>query len=418
MAGIENSIFRILEDRDTYHEYREHLPEETFSPVSRRLLGYIDTYWQRYPEERIIEWESFGEWLSNYAASKDTHLDAMVQLCTTTAKVEAREPARDILNRAVEQDIAEQIEGHIEKDGEINPTYIRGLVEKLEVFKSSDLSASEYEVDTDIENVLRNSHITDEGLEFSLEILQRSVGPLRPGDTMYVVKRPEVGGTSFLVHQTGHMMRNSPESTAVIFSNEEDGNRVMIRLYQSVLGWTTKDILADPAKAKSEYESIMGSLDRIRIVHTSQLHRKDCERAIERYNPDLIVFNMLSKISGFGSSRVQNDVDIYSNQGMWMRELANSYNCAAMTAWQAGGQAHGKAWLETDDMYMSKTGLPAEADLILGIGKVIDTSVPENHRYLHLSKNKLPGSSTTEEALRHGYFDGIYLDTQTGRYYE
>jgi hypothetical protein len=388
------------------------------SPVGKRLLKFVDKYWGEYAGESELGWNDLAKWLEHYAAPKDTHLDAMQQLCYVTEDVEVTSTARDILNRAVEKDVTEQIEGHLESSDEVDVVYLRDLIEGLEEFRSRDLTTDKFEVETDIENVLENSHITDDGLPFSLDCLQRAVGPLRPGDTVYVPARPEVGKTTFLVHQTGYMIASTEDTNAVIISNEEDGNRVMIRLYQSVLGWTTKDIINNPAKAKSEYISVMGSLDRVKIVHAAGLHKRDVERVIEKYDPSLVVFNMLSKISGFGSSRVQNDVDVYSAQGVWMRELANGFGCAAMTAWQAGGSAHGKAWVEQDDMYGSKTGIVAEADVILGIGKLVEHGSVENHRYIHLSKNKLPGDSKTDEKLRHGYFDDVYIDTERGRYFE
>lgn len=418
MANLENQVFKLLGDETNHQAFREYVPEDILSPVGRKLLGYVDKWWSEYPNSVEVDWQDFSEWLGYFAAPKDTHLEAMQQLCSVTGGVDYTETARDILNRAVEQDVTERIEGHLSSDDDLDIVYIRDLIEGLEEFRSKDLTADKFEIETDIEQVLKNSHITDEGLPFSLACLQQSVGPLRPGDTVYIPARPEVGKTTFLVHQTGHMMEQTEDTNAIVFSNEEDGNRVMIRLYQSVLNWTTKDILANPANAKVEYEKQMGSLDRVRVIHAAGLHKRDVERVIEKYNPDLIVFNMLSKIGGFGSSKYQNDVDMYSAQGVWMRELANGFNCAAMTAWQAGGSAHGKAWVEQDDMYGSKTGIVAEADVILGIGKLVEHGAVENHRYLHLSKNKLPGDSKTDEKLRHGYFDDVYIDSEKGRYYE
>lgn len=417
MAGLENEILKVIGAKEGYDAYRDYLPEEILSPVGRRLLKYVDKFHDDYTYPDITDWQDFARWLGHSAATKDSHLEAMQQICEVTDGVEYIGTARDVLNKAVERDVSEQILGHLEKDDDLDIATLRSLINELEEFRSSDLETDKLEVGTDIEDVLRNSHISDEGLPFSLPVLRSAIGPLRPGDTMYVVKRPEVGGTTFTIQQAGYMMENTKDTNAIIFSNEEDGNRLMIRLYQSVLNWTTKDILADPAKARAEYQRRMGSLDRVRIIHAASLHRRDCERVIEKYDPDLIVFNMLSKIGGFGN-RNQSDVDAYTAQGVWMREIANGYGCAAMTSWQAGGSAHGKAWIESDDMYGSKTGIVAEADVILGIGKIIDPSEPEDHRYLHLAKNKLAGDSKTDEKLRHGYFNNIYINTEKARFYE
>lgn len=418
MASIENQVLQVLSERGDYAKYREFVPEEIFSPVGRRLLGYVDKFWESYDSEGEIDWNDFALWLKRYAAPKDTHLEAMELMCRATWETEHYGVARDVLNRAVEQDVAEQIEGQLEREEGLDTARIRELVNEVERFRSSDLEKDDLTISTDIEEIIEDSHVSDDGLPFSLDILRKSIGPLRPGDTVFVPARIEVGKTTFLLNQADYMIGNTENTNAVVFSNEEDGNRLMIRLYQIALGWSTKDVLSNPTKAKTEYRRKFGSLDRIKVVHAARLHKREVERAIEKHNPSLVVFNMLSKIQGFGNSRYQNDVDMFLAQGAWMRELANGYNCAALTAWQAGGQAHGKPWIEADDMYGSKTGVPGEADVIIGIGKVENRSEPENHRYIHLAKNKLAGDSKTDERLRHGFFDGIYINEQTGVFYE
>jgi hypothetical protein len=56
----------------------------------------------------------------------------------------------------------------------------------------------------------------------------------------------------------------------------------------------------------------------------------------------------------------------------------------------------------------AKTSKQAEADWILGIGKVSDQGY-ENLRYLHLSKNKLSGDEDTIPTERHGHRDVLIL---------
>lgn len=425
MASLENEILRMLESKDNYQTYREHTPDDIFSPIGRQLLKYVDEYWTAYGDSvDTLDWEDMPSLLSSFAPH-DPNLAAMQQMAKVTAGVGGVAIARDVLDRAVERDLTEQVYSSVEealtKGKAVDVPHLSALVERLESHKLDDLSAADHEVSVDIEDVLKNSHVSDDGLPFSLPCLQQGAGPLRPGDTVFVPARPETGKTTFLVNQATYMMEHSKATNALILSNEEDGNRVMIRLYQAALNMTTKEILDDPAGARSKYEAKYGSIDRIRVIHASPLHRRDVERAIERYNPDLILFNMLSKIRGFGNKNAE-DVDVLSAQALWMRELANGYGAAAMTAWQAGGSAHGKPWIEQDDMYGSKTGVPAEADLIIGIGKAVDStgtsSIPENHRYIHLSKNKLMGDSKTVEALRHGYFNAVYIDAERGRFYE
>ena len=62
----------------------------------------------------------------------------------------------------------------------------------------------------------------------------------------------------------------------------------------------------------------------------------------------------------------------------------------------------------------AKTSKQAEADWILGIGKINDTGW-DNIRFLHLSKNKLLGDSDSDASLRHGRGE-VVLEANIARY--
>jgi len=62
----------------------------------------------------------------------------------------------------------------------------------------------------------------------------------------------------------------------------------------------------------------------------------------------------------------------------------------------------------------AKTAKQAEADFILGIGKVNDVGY-DQLRYLHASKNKLMGDSDTVPDLRHGRCECL-IDADIARY--
>jgi len=67
-----------------------------------------------------------------------------------------------------------------------------------------------------------------------------------------------------------------------------------------------------------------------------------------------------------------------------------------------------------DNVAESKTAKQAEADWILGIGKVHDSGM-EYVRYLHLSKNKLSGDETSIPELRHGKIE-VLIRPELARY--
>ena len=431
MKKIENKMLIVLGSRELYSLYREHVPRNALSPTSEIVLGYMDKYWSSFPDETIIDWDDFQVWIATTAGG-DPNVEAIKATCevnstllrTTPSLANGAGVAADIFKATIERYITDElaeISESAKKDAtRLDTAEVRALLElhdRVEEGVGGDGELDSITVSTELKEILEKTGIETGGLAFSLPCLSLGAGPLRAGDNVVVAARPEVGKTTFLVHQLSYMVKESETASAVIFSNEESGERVALRLYQSVLGWTTKQILDDPAKAEDEYNrALAGDPGRIRIVHGS-LSRRDCERAIEKYKPDIIGINMLQKIGGFRLRKSSNDIELFAAQGIWTREIASGYNLCVLSAWQAGASAQGQAWIEQDDIYQSKTGIVAEADLIIGIGDKLDPMAPEC-RYIHLSKNKLTGDGSSDPRFRHGYFDGISILPEIGQFKE
>jgi hypothetical protein len=81
---------------------------------------------------------------------------------------------------------------------------------------------------------------------------------------------------------------------------------------------------------------------------------------------------------------------------------------------QADGTGEGQKWLTMSNVANAKTSKQAEADWILGIGKVNDPGY-DSLRFLHLSKNKLLGDVDTKPDQRHGRRE-VLIEAPTARY--
>jgi hypothetical protein len=110
-----------------------------------------------------------------------------------------------------------------------------------------------------------------------------------------------------------------------------------------------------------------------------------------------LIFDQIDKIVGFDNDR--EDLKLGSIY-QWGRELAKEY-CPVIAVCQADGSGEGVRWLTMSNVANAKTAKQAEADWILGIGKVNDPGY-DNLRFLHLSKNKLMGDADTIPDQRHG----------------
>lgn len=256
---------------------------------------------------------------------------------------------------------------------------------------------------------LYESSIKEPGLSWRLHSLNISLGPLRKGDFGFVFARPETGKTTFLASEITHMA--SIASAPVLwFNNEEQGRKVMLRCFQSALGIKLVDLFSNLENNNKQFHYLTNN--NIKLYDGASIHRNQVELICKQIKPALIVFDQIDKIKGFQNDR--DDLRLGSIY-IWARELAKEF-APVIGICQADGTAEGKQWLTMDHVANAKTSKQAEADWILGIGKVHDP-LYENIRYLNISKNKLAGSSETLEEYRHGKFS-ILIKPEIARYSE
>lgn len=268
-----------------------------------------------------------------------------------------------------------------------------------------DELAEEYETVTDNLEQLLSETIHKSGLRWRLECLNRSLGSLRKGNFGFLFARPETGKTTFLASECTHMLTQLPEGAGPIiwFNNEQVGNEVMLRVYQGYHGVTLEQLKANPKKFNL-------NRGQFRLFDDATLDRARVERICKALKPALVIFDQIDKIKGFAADREDLRLGaIY----IWARELAKQH-CPVIGVCQADGNAENQKWLTMEHVSNAKTSKQAEADWILGIGK-IHADGAENIRYLNISKNKLLGDGDTIADLRHGRFE-TYIEQERARY--
>jgi hypothetical protein len=251
-------------------------------------------------------------------------------------------------------------------------------------------------INDDLEQLFHR-HYERPGLRWGLNSLNTSLGSLRLGTFGFLFKRPETGGTTFLCSQLPSW---ASQVSAPIwwFTNEQSGDEILTRVYQSVLGLTLPNLYRDMSTARKNYlEKTKGN---IRIFYDTQLNKTTVEKLLKQYGAGLIIFDQIDPIKGFKADR--DDLELTAIYE-WARSLAGTY-APVIGVCQAGQSGDGKRWLTMNDVANSKTGKQGSADWILGIGKAADDGL-ETYRYLHLSKNKLQGDQDTLPAMRHGRWE-------------
>ena len=252
--------------------------------------------------------------------------------------------------------------------------------------------------------------VKEPGLRWPLKTLNQMMGSLRKGDYGFVFARPETGKTTFIAHTATYMAQQLKETQGPIlwFNNEQEGHVVLGYCYRAALGLTNEQLYANIEENEEKYETIIGA--KLLIFDAAAIYRTNVDQLCQRCSPSLVIFDQIDKLRGFDNDRDELRLGtIYQ----WARELAKTY-CPVIGVCQAGESGADKRWLTMEDVVNAKTSKQAEADWILGIGK-LDNPGYEKVRHFHVCKNKLSGDSDTIPEMRHGKQD-VLIYAEISRY--
>ena len=396
---VEKQIAKLFcEDKELFTKYYKYV-NINYIKINYndlyKLFNIINLYYEKYIENNNINLNDLNIFYNSNYLLKDNERKELEALLKDVYEqdITNKEAIIGLLKEHRRRSLAGQV-ALMALDVEAGKKTTEELLELFNNFEHQEVEADEITpVDMDLEN-LYNTQVATPGLRWRVRWLNQSLGSLRKGDFGFIFARPETGKTTFLASEITHMVSQT-DGDILWFNNEEQGNKVGIRVYQATLGLTTEALFKDKLTNKERYQAVTGN--RIKILDfedSSSKHR--IEAVLKQYNPALIIFDQIDKIRGFKGDR--NDLELKQIY-QWAREISKTY-APVIAVSQASGEAEGKLFLTMDMVDGSKTAKQGEADWILGIGKEQDNT--SRTRYFNISKNKLIGDKDTLPDLRHG----------------
>lgn len=261
-------------------------------------------------------------------------------------------------------------------------------------------------VTTDIATLLNETTLKP-GLQWRLEFLRKSLGSLRDGDFGYIFARPETGKTTFIASEISYMLQQAAaiKKSILIIGNEEAGNKYMLRIMQAYFGVTLEQLISSLQEYQRAFNEQAGVF--LNLYESASCDRDTVEAIVKQTHPALVVIDQLDKLQGFDGERDDLRMGKIYQFG---RELAKQGR-AVIGVTQADGSGEGVRWLHAGNTANAKTAKQAEADFIIGIGKIHEPGY-ESVRFLSLIKNKLVGDrGITDPALRHGRKEVLIEET-------
>ena len=400
-------IIRLLLDPSVWKENRQFISvkgDKHLEILYASLDGLL---------ERVDRQVSLDEFKATVAGSgafeREKDREVLLQMFKVLEEADiGNDILHDLLVQIKQRDIAEKL-AIVSFDFAEGKESLKDIKDIYDSFETVETEIEEAQFVTDDLEELYQQTVASPGLRWRLQSLNRMLGSIRKGDFGFVFARPETGKTTFLASEVSYFAEQS-SSPVLWINNEEQGNKVMSRLYQASLGITTDELMGDRNESKRRY--FHNTKGNIKLFDDASVYKRQIEDLCSKYSPSLVVIDQIDKIKGFTGDREDLKLGaIYQ----WARELAKTY-CPVIGVCQADGTAEGVKWLNMGHVTSAKTSKQAEADFIIGIGKTNEQG-KEFTRYINISKNKLHGDVDSDPKLRHGFCE-VIIEPEIARYRE
>ena len=413
-------LLKILKHRVHYETLMPQIDSKMLHPKTAFVLNAFGGWFEK-TEDAVIDMEDFKAFFFNFLKPNDSdekkrYYNGLFDKC----KVDADEHQTELITeKLISHSFATQIGNLIEQyhdDAEIDVIQEVGIhhTDALEKLKKEQIDPSL--AIADIEQVLdRDEYKT--GVKFDLGILRDNLRPLQNGDFIIAAGRPDSGKTSFLASQFSSFLNSIDGGRSVIwFNNEGEGNRIIKRIYQSVLQATTQDLLRfrHDGDLNKRFKLRVPNPERIKIIDCHGWTIADVEKIVKKFELGLIIIDMIDNII-FPNSRYNNarTDQVLEEQYQWFRLLGVKYHFPVIATSQISAEAeqqtHTQMWPAMHMLKDSKTGKQGAADAIIMIGRNLSPDVPDSARYISTPKNKL--------AIERSYIKmEVKFDAQRARY--
>ena len=217
---------------------------------------------------------------------------------------------------------------------------------------------------------------------YPLSLSDKLDGGAKKGHHIVVYGRPESGKSMTVINMSCGIAFQGKK--VLYFINEDRPEDIIFRHAYNLSGMTKHQAQADPDKANKLARE--RGFENIIVVSCSPGTPEMVEEEIERYEPDAIVLDQLRNFKVKADNRV-NQLEYAASAA---RNIGKKCNVLTISVTQAGDSAEGKAVLDMGDVDYSNTGIPAQADVMIGVG-VDSTLEAESRRMFSLPKNKISG---------------------------
>jgi KaiC/GvpD/RAD55 family RecA-like ATPase len=375
-------------NREAFELLQSHMDTSDLTPLGQFWLDKIEAYYERDPnaqgcEVSVLRRQGIQQAGSQHEETLAGFFDGLPLVGASPSNITATiiQHKRNQVGFQLAQLLADPEHDH-EQGMELADTY-------RELCLAADLGASPLQlVDYD---TLGDFFSPDKVIPLFPRRVWRSrllCGGAQPGHHILIYGRTEQGKTLFAIYQAAAIANAGYRVLYVV--NEEAAE---IHATRAACCLTACNIeLFNDNKEQILARARNKGLDRISFLKLEPGTFAELDAAVRQIKPDVLIVDQLAGLD-VGESNPVIGIDRAARR---IRTLLSRHGIVGISVHQAGDRTerHGQeppAWLTLSDVYSSRTGLPAQCDLMIGIGS--DQEMRDRgQRAISLPKNKIGGT--------------------------
>lgn len=361
----------------------------TYSKELQVIMGKVEAYYSRDPDATSVTPEVLMAQIGETLRSEKQVSRLSDMVVESLAENSSDVNVRAVVLMAKQQEVADKLAAVLTSQGASASSKVDALVEELQLLRGM----------TDIAEIEEAGLETFHGIDLEA-LMQREYDPANiikvypsslndrldmgahRGHHVVVFARPEVGKSATVINMACGFARQ--DKRVLYFINEDRPDDIIIRHISNLSSMNKHEIRDNPRKAQDI--AMNHGWDNIIVVSAAPGTPRQIKSYIDKLNPDVIIVDQLRNLAMKADSRV-NQLEAAATA---VRNIGKEANVLAVSVTQAGDSASNKLILEQGDVDFSNTGIPAQADLMVGIGMDAQHEA-EGVRVFNLPKNKIGG---------------------------
>ncbi len=379
-----------LASKEAYDKIKGHVTKAEFSPQSKVWWELLDSWYKKDPDASHVDIDTLIS--TGKRSIHEKHYKELVDYLKslpepgspTNVVLEALELKRFNSGMVLATSISNN-----EPAGRV----LKDLDEYAELLRACDLTTGDQITAGGLAE-LDSYFDRDNLIKLSPAIMnERTGGGAQRGDHILIFARPEVGKTLFTVNLVAGFLR---QKLRILYVGNEDKIQKIQKRIRSNLANMPDAFLERPGGV-DEANRRAGKFkmdEYLTMVHMHPGTVSEIESLLQSVTYDVVVIDQIINLRAKADGKTAQLEQIARDT----RALFGKYNVLGVTTAQQGAPPDGrpKIILNQDDIFNSKTGLPAQTDLLLGLG-ADEEMLDRNEWRVNICRNKLNGN---HEAVR------------------